>query len=960
MPTKALRITLFGQFRIERDGETVRLPTRKAALLLAYLALHPGPHGREKLAARFWPEVPDGSARASLRNALSTLRRKLGRSLLVADRQTAQLNPAFPLWVDAVAFRAEATRFLEAPRPDPEAVDVALYGGELLVDFYDEWVRAERKALRRLYHKTLLALTRQLRAQSEYEGAREFAQRLLADDRANERAHQHLIFCHAALADRGAALRQYEACRTALREELAVEPSPATKKLYEWVRPAPGERRPGAASLTNLPIPLTRFVGRRRALAAIGALLDSARLVTLTGAGGSGKTRLALQVGTDLLDAYADGVWWVELAALADPERLPRTVAKALGVPEAPQRPAGEVLAGFLRPRELLLVLDNCEHLLAGCARLVEQLLRQCPGLTVLATSREKLGIGGEHVWPVPPLSVPAPDEAVPAARLQAYEAVDLFVGRAQAAIPDFELRERNAAAVAAVCRRLDGLPLAIELAAARVKVLPVAAIAARLDDAFQLLTGGSRATLPRHRTLRAAMAWSFELLAAAEQMLFRRLSVFAGGWTLAAAEAVCAGDGLAQRDILDLLSRLVDKSLVEVQARDGEKRFRMLETVRQYARERLTESGEAGALRSRHLAYFRRLVEAANPLLGYFLPEREGALWLGRLEPEVDNVRAALDWSLAQAEEPESGNQARVEAGLRLAGALHWFWYARGQFAEGRAWLTGLLARPARVAVDTRAQALLTAGYMACWQGDFAAGRAPLREALDLYRRLENGAGVACARHGLGFVAMGRGNLALAGARFADALQEAKEAEAKWVASFAFHFLAIVHTYQGEYAQAVSFFEEGDALLREMGGYKQGLAFSQFHLGRIARLRGKHEAARAHHAEGMRLFAAAGDRRGIGYSLAGLAALAAAEGRLARAARLAGAVAAVEAVLGSFLEAPLAVEYEQSLATVRAALDEEAFAATAAEGRAMSPDEAMAYALAADAGGAGRRPGAA
>lgn len=933
-----LRLYLLGPFRIDREGEAIRLPTRESRLLLAYLVLRSEPHARERVAALFWPDVPDASARASLRNALSTLRRELGRQLLRSDRETVQLDPDFPIWVDALELRAQTTRFLDAPRPDPPAVDLDLYAGDLLVDFYEDWVSIERESLRSLYLKALLELTQQMRSQSEYGRAIECAERILASDPAHERAHQHLMFCHVALGDRGAALRQYEACSNALRAELAVEPSSATKRLYDWVQEAPAQRLPIEAALTNLPIPVTTFFGRQREVATVKDLLSSVRLLTLTGAGGSGKSRLAIQAVTDLLDAYRDGVWWVELAALSDAEHLPQALAKALGVPEVPHQPIAVTLASSLRSRELLLVLDNCEHLATACARLVETLLRLCPRLKVLTTSREPLGIAGEHVWPVPTLRVPDPEQASPVARLLRFEAVELFVGRATAVSPEFTLTEDNAAAVAELCSRLDGLPLAIELAAARVNVLSVEQIAARLDEAVHLLTGGSRTTLPRHQTLRAAIDWSFDLLSEKERVLFRRLSVFAGGWTLPAAEAVCAGGGLAKNEILDLLSRLVEKSLVEARTRGDETRFRMLQTIQQYSGELLLEAGELGTLRTRHLHYFLRLIETADPHLGYMLSDSTMDHWLGRLELEQDNLRSAVRFSLEQ--------EALTEDGLRLLGLQHAFWFARGRFSEGRAWLTRLLERSVHVPTATRARALLAAGFLACWQGDFSAGRPPLEEALVLFRRLKSDSAIAFATHGLGFVALGEGDTTRARSLFEDSLRGARAAKDEWITSFALHFLAVVLTYEGDHARASSYFEEGNEILRSLGGHRQGMAFSLFHLGRIARLEGDHPAARTWHAEGLELFHEAGDRRGIGYSLAGFAALSAGVGDAERAARLSGAVASLEAVLGSFLEAPLQSEYERELSTVRETLGEEGFAAAAAEGRAMSLERAVDYAL--------------
>lgn len=944
-----LQVRLFGRFRVERGGKVVRLPTRETRLLLAYLVLHPGDHPREALAARFWPKVPDHAARASLRNALSTLRRQLGRELLEADRETVRLNPAYRICVDAVDFRAEAMRFLDGPTPDADAVNLDLYTDDLLVDCYEDWVLVEREALLALYLKTLLAITQQLRAHSDYARAIAFAEKVLARDRANERAHQHLMFCHVAVGDRGAALRQYQACRNALADELAVEPSAATEKLHEWIRQAPLERLPVEASLTNLPIPVTPFIGRQRESAAVKERLSSARLVTLTGAGGSGKTRLAIQVATDLLEDCHDGVWWVELAGVSDGEALPDAVAKALGVPEVPGQTTGDTLANFLRSRRLLLVLDNCEHLVEACAALVTRLLGECPALKALVTSRERLRVAGEHVQPIPPLAVPDTAESASADSLRSCESVQLFVGRAAAACPDFRLRDDNAAAVAAICRRLDGLPLAIELAAARVNALAPGQIVERLDDAFDLL-GGGRGNLPHHRTLRAAIDWSFALLSAPERVLLRRLSVFAGGWTLPAAEAVCAGGELARPEIADRLSQLVDKSLVTVEAGEEARRYRMLETICEYAREGLVESGEAEALAGRHLRYCQRFVASADPHLGFMLPDAELDEWLGRLEPEQDNLRAAVRWSLRADPVIQSERNALTEAGLRLLIPQHAFWFSRGRFAEGRAWLEALLAKAAEVPAAVRARALVTAGFIACWQGDFADGRAPLKEAQALFRDLDDASGEAFATHGLGFVTLGEGDADAARSLFETALDIAREADDPWIMSFALHFSGIVLTFQGDFDRAASRFEAGDALIRAQGGHRQALGFSQFHLGRISRLRGDLSNAGARLVEAMRLFRAVGDRRGIGYALSGFALLAASRGDPERAVRLAGAVASLVAVLGHFLEAPLQAEFDRELDAVQEALGQAAFAKAETEGRTLRLEAAIAYALEAPA----------
>jgi len=478
-------------------------------------------------------------------------------------------------------------------------------------------------------------------------------------------------------------------------------------------RPPARPRRPVTASgaeaapprrpAHNLPLQLTSFVGRDRERAGVRRLLATSRLVTLTGPGGVGKTRLALRVAADVLPEYPHGVWLAELAVLADPARVPQAVAAAAGVPEDPARPLLAVLADALRPRRLLLLLDNCEHLVGACARLADALLRACPGLTVLATSREPLSIAAEAAWPVPPLAVPDAGKPPPGGTAARYEAVRLFRDRAAAARPTFRLTRRNAPAVAQLCARLDGLPLALELAAARVRVLPVAELAARLEDRFRLLTGGSRAAPARQQTLRATLDWSYDLLSEPERALFRRLAVFAAGWTMAAAEAVGAdadGQGIAPGEVLDLLTGLLDKSLVTADEQpDGTARYRLLETVRQYAQERLAAGGEAEVVQRRHAAFFLGLAEAAAPEL---LGGRQTA-WLDRLEREHDNLRAALEWLT---------ERGAVEAGLRLGNAVGPFWLTRGYLQEPRERLERLLALPGAEGTSLRARVLVgTAG---------------------------------------------------------------------------------------------------------------------------------------------------------------------------------------------------------------------------------------------------------
>ncbi len=517
-----------------------------------------------------------------------------------------------------------------------------------------------------------------------------------------------------------------------------------------------------AQQRNNLPAQLTRFIGRAQQVAEIRALLGQNRLVTLTGSGGVGKTRLALEVARQMAAfseetaTLEDGVCWVEFAALADPALVPHSVVTALDISAGAGRPLADVLADYLRDKALLLTLDNCEHLIEACAELAESLLRACPRLTILAASREPLGVAGEAVYRVPSLTFPDPQQTqrqgqLPAEQLIEYEAVQLFLERAGGSRHALALTPGNAKAVAQICQRLDGIPLAIELAAARTSLLPVEQIAARLDDRFALLTSGSRTALPRHKTLRALIDWSYNLLSADEQTLLRRLSVFAGGWTLEAADAILdfgfsiddsnRTDAPSIENCVDVLEQLVNKSLVIAQDGDAtQPRYRMLETVRAYARERLRASGEEAATRDRHLAYFLRLAERAEPELR----ATDQVAWLDRLEAELDNVRAALAWSLEEGDEDEQ----HVISGLRLATALMWLWHVRDYKREGSDWLERALAIEASMngqaprspeRIQIRARALNAEAWLLGMQRLYAK-RYPLAdESLALLRTLDD-----------------------------------------------------------------------------------------------------------------------------------------------------------------------------------------------------------------------------
>lgn len=607
----------------------------------------------------------------------------------------------------------------------------------------------------------------------------------------------------------------------------------------------------------NLPSSLTSFIGREREAAQVKELLASTSLVTLTGAGGSGKTRLALEVAADLLNEFPGGVWLVELASLSDPGLVVQAVASTLGVREIPGRSLLDSLIDYVQAKTLLLVLDNCEHLITACAQLAETLLRAAPKLRILATSRETLGIQGEATYRVPSLTFPDFTTLPPVDQLIQYEAIQLFVARAVSCQPGFELTEANVNSVAQIVRHLDGIPLAIELAAARMKLLSVEQIAQRLGDRFRLLTGGSRTALPRHQTLRAAIDWSYELLSEAERTVLRRLAVFAGGFTLEAVEAICAGDGVEADWTLDLVMHLVDKSLVLVVATDGEARYKMLETIREYSRGKLFESGEDAAVRRRYLDWYRDFVKSAETELRG--PQQ--LLWLGRLDAEHDNLRAALDASLSA---------ETAESGLHLAGALHHFWVLRGYLSEGRDWLEGILTWSNGASKLARSQALYGAGVLAFHQGDYARSTALCEESLALCKECGIEPGIALTLTALGNVARSQGDYARASRLFEESLALWREVGDKWGLANVLTQFGTVARSQGDYARARGLFEESLLLWREVGD-RWGLATSLAHLGLTNGNQGDYERASALHEESLALRRELGDKVNMGSSLLSL-----------------------------------------------------------------------------------------
>ena len=670
---------------------------------------------------------------------------------------------------------------------------------------------------------------------------------------------------------------------------------------------------PSVSTSPELPVHLTRFVGRSRELDDLARLVGSVRLLTLTGAGGSGKTRLAAETAVRAAPSFAR-VAWVDLSPLADGKLLVEQVAAMLHVTERAGASPRELLAEAIGGDRVLLVLDNCEHLVERCADLADSILRACPRLTILATSREALGVASETAWLVPPLA--------------STEAVQLFVERAQAVLPSFALTSANVAAVGEICRRLDGMPLAIELAAARVRVLSPEQIAHRLANAFRLLTGGSRTALPRHRTLRAAMDWSFDLLGAREQVLLRRLAVFAGAFTLEAAETVCAGDSLEADDILDGVSALVDKSLVVMEPGDGVARYRLLETVRQYGVERLREAGELEPLEARFAEYFLAVVEAAEPNI---VGGSNAPGLLAQLAAEHDNLRAACAWSVAA--------RSRAELALRFVGAMYWFWYAMGQFREARQITDRALDLGADCTPRLCGRAYVTSALTALAQGEYERACLDFESAIPLLRAAGDVSGTASALAKYGAARLLGGDLDAA----IPTLEEALAFTRGWPA----HDIAVIFARfwrgwaayaQGDLAMAHELMTANVEVGRQHH-LPTTLAHALATLARIEFARGRLEDACALVLESLEREVAINDGWGIALALDVVAFVAARRGRFEDAVRLVAGTDAHRARLAVALAEPTPSERVELLASLRASLGAR-FDELYAEARALSTAE--------------------
>ena len=694
--------------------------------------------------------------------------------------------------------------------------------------------------------------------------------------------------------------------------------------------------QPRSTPQHNLPAARSSFIGRGRETLEVSQALATTRLMTLTGAGGSGKTRLAMEVARGLIEAYPNGVWLVELAPLSEDALVPKAVAEALKVPERPAEPIADTLVEVLGDRHLLVVLDNCEHLVGTTAGLADRLLDSCPRVRILATSREALGVEGEIRWLVPLLPVPGRGSTFSSEELEGYESVRLFVERAMERDSSFSLSPHNAAWVAEICRKLEGIPLAIELAAARVGMLSIEQIAERLEGSLDLLTRGGRTAMPRQQTLRGTLDWSYELLSEDEKKLFGRLSVFAGGWTLEAAEVVGAGEGIEEGDILDLISRLVDKSLIVPEGTESSaSRHRMLEPIRQYARQRLADSGQAEETKRRHAEWCMAIAEEAEPELS---GRRQGT-WMERLEQEHDNLRAALSWSIGGED---------TELGLRLAVALYMFWYTRGYLGEGREWLEKAISANRDAATHARARALNSTGWMALFQGKLEEAIPLLEESLALFRRLEDTVGTAAALYNLGVTLVACVEYERAEALLVEAVDLQRNLRDSASIARSLQALSLVTIAKQQYGQAMTAAEEGLMLSREAED-KVGIVLQLCSLALAQLGRGKYEQADVHCAEALRTALGLKWQHGVAMSLQVTGAVAGSREQAIHAARIWGAGDALRAAIGAILSPFEQSYYRSFIEAARTRLGEADFDAAWSEGRTMSPEQAIEYALSAE-----------
>lgn len=988
--TTSLELRLFGPMEI-RIGEQPlpHLRSRKGFWLLALLALRKGRDvGRDWLAGTLWPDSLELHALRSLRQSVYDLRLALGPSAwrLGGDGPRTLRLDLRGVFVDALEFDAAIER------GDPESLELAvqLYRGPLLEDCSEEWAVDSRRGREQAFVGALETLARtetergrhgeaanQLRAALRVDPFREDLQRSLMESLVEDG-------CVAA------ALLVYREYRALLGREMAAEPAEETTLYFRQLRdetrasatvgpsPAKPVHTPAAETSTlrrTLPIPLTPLIGRESEVAEVRSLAASTRLLTLTGSGGVGKTRLAIQSAEEMSPDFPDGAVFADLSPLESPDLVPDSVRIALNAPaNVEDQDPIENLARIIGNKKVLVVLDNCEHLGSACGDLAQGLLSRCPHLRILATSRQTLGVKGESVWRVPSLAMPktgpgrflSASDVRPVSEILEYPAVRLFAERARSAQSSFAMTHRTAVSIVKICNLLDGIPLAIELAAARVNVMTTEKIAERLNDRLRFLLGDKRsrkaANVSRQETLRASIDWSYNLLSEKERVLLQRLSVFSGGWTLEAAEAICSTNPLQEWEVLDLIGGLVEKSLVVyLEEKD---RYRMLETIRQYLKDRGQETGEGIGSSISHLKHFLSFAEEADVML-------EGSSqvhWLDLLELEHDNLRAALSFSIQMANgAADSGNrrasqESELTSGvfaLRLAYALGHFWRVRGYLAEGRSWLRHALERSGEPTVY-RCKALNAAGTLAFRQGDYHSSKVQYDESLAIVRQLGNDTGIASLLNNLGMLAYGQEDFGESRRLFEEALEIRRKIGDRLQISASLNNVGAVAYHTRDLKPAAELYRESLEIRRELGD-TQGIAGSLNNLAGIALLEGNYSEARSLHRECLPLRCELGDRQGIAECLEALAESERewldAPGGLStgtsdqlraaiRAAELLGAADGLREGIGAPRMADDRIQNERLILRLQEILDADAYASARTRGKAMDLNSAVEKAL--------------
>jgi predicted ATPase/DNA-binding SARP family transcriptional activator len=952
-PRSRLEIRLLGEPRFYVDGALHRtaIPA-KAILLLCVLALKADqPVDRTKLAYTLWPDDAEDEAKAKLRRHLHLLGRAIGtseeRPQIVATNTTLTWKRDGPCSVDVVDFESLIAS------GDREGAS-ALYTGDLLPNFYEDWLEAPRRRLRDVQLQNLLALAEQYSQRDDAAKTLDYGRRALRIDPWREDAIRYVVQARTRLGDRSGAMQEYTQFVTRLREEFGAEPLAETQQAFEALKTA-------EPASTNLPLETTTFIGRKAQLQMLKALLQSSRMVTVTGPGGVGKSRTAVHCARELLSSFRDGIWLIQAGAMSSEDELIHTIAAVMHFHEPPHAPNIEALTQRLRVKHALLLFDNVEGFLDVCARVCAALLSSCEHLAILATSREPLAVTGEAIIRLAPFD-------------EDDEAVRLFCDRARSADAGFAAEAQDGSAVVEICRRLDRLPLALELAAARVAAISPQEILERLHDRFALLKRARVPEVRHHQTLHATIAWSHDLLSTDEKTLLRRMAIFPGAFKLTAIEDICSDETLMRSSVLDTLSRLVDKSLVTaVLARDG-RRYRFLDSIREFALGQLYASADAERLRDRYLQYYKTTAQhAAKDLDGPAQHE-----WLQLLQEEVDNIRAALRFG--EIDRPHAAD------GLDIACALHQFWLIRGYFAEGRRWIECSLELAGDdVPAGIRADALSAAALLAFFSSDGAAAQDLEQRALRLRHEMGDAAGVARSVHSLGYYSFDVGNYDRARGFFSEALAAARGIGDEALAAKSLDNVGLCAIALNDFDAARPSLEESLALYRQRED-AYGTAWVLSHLAWLAERTRDYDAALQLHDECLGIRERLGDRNGIAGSCLAMARCfeargereraqsarwrsiaiwrevgytspltevfenygyaEAARGDPHRAAVLLGAAAHLRGLLSKELPSYERGERDCALAQIESAIGRDALSASLQEGAAMSLDRLVAFAL--------------